>query len=275
VKKLVYKLLGRRNAKRLYWLAQRILNGKRPTFSEAELIIDYFAANPRVGSHPAAAGLMIDVGVHFGESCLPYSQMGWQIVGFEPDPANRAKIPSIPRLKLYHDAVSDKDGQLVDFFASEVSSGISSLLSFHQSHRAVAQVQTITLASVLQKEAITKVDFLKIDIEGHDLFALKGFPFGKIQPEVILCEFEDHKTILNGYTYQNLGDFLLQQGYLVYLSEWLPIIQYGHEHQWRQLVPYPSRLVDARGWGNFIAIRPQHQIQFERARDRYLKFING
>jgi FkbM family methyltransferase len=266
MKQLLYRLLGRRNTKRLYWLAQGLLRGKRPTFSEAEMIIDYFEAHPRRGS-------MLDVGVHFGESCLPYAQMGWQIVGFEPDPANRAKIPPIAGLKLYDNAVSDRDGQVLDFFASDESSGISSLSSFHASHRAVAQVTTVTLATVLAREGLGQIDFLKIDIEGHDLFALRGFPFDKVQPEVILCEFEDSKTVPNGYTYRDLGDFLAGQGYQVYLSEWHPIVRYGGEHTWRQFVPYPAKLADARGWGNFVAIRPEHQAAFARVRSRYFKFI--
>jgi FkbM family methyltransferase len=258
-KQLIFNLLGRRSTKNLYYK----LAGKKPYFSESEIIIDYFYQHKR-------KGIMLDVGVHFGESCIPYSELGWQIYGFEPDPDNRAKIPSIPLLKLFHDAVADKDGQIVNFYASEESSGISSLSSFHSSHRPIAQVKTVTLDTVITQEKIQKVDFLKIDIEGHDLFALKGFPFKKMSPEIILCEFEDYKTVPVGYTYKDLGDFLLDKGYVVYLSEWQPIIKYGTSHQWRSLLPYPTKLADARGWGNFIAVKSEAKEKFEVALDRYL-----
>ncbi|MCU0451974.1 MAG: FkbM family methyltransferase [Bernardetiaceae bacterium] len=199
--------------------------------------------------------------------------MGWQVIGFEPDPANRAKIPPLPGLKLYENAVADQAGLTVPFYASEVSTGVSSLSSFLTSHRPVATVTTVTLAQIVAQDRVEKVDFLKIDIEGHDLFALKGFPFAQLQPEVILCEFEDHKTVPNGYTYQQLGDFLVAQGYQVYLSEWYPIVQYGTQHRWRQMIPYPARLADARGWGNFVAVRPRDPAAWERAVARYRKFI--
>ncbi len=260
LKQFIFNLLGRRNTKNLYYKLAR----KKPYFSEADLIIDYFYAHPR-------RGVMLDVGVHYGESCLPYSELGWQIVGFEPDPENRKKIPLIPNLKLYEDAVSNQDGELVTFYASEESSGISSLSSFHASHRAVAQVKTTTLKTVIEKENIQRVDFLKIDIEGHDLFALKGFPFAKLQPEVILCEFEDYKTVPVGYTHRDLGDFLMEKGYAVYLSEWKPIIKYGTSHEWISLLPYPIRLKDARGWGNYIAVKMEMKKQFEQVSQKYLR----
>ena len=259
-KQLIFSILGRRNTKNLYYK----LSGRKPYFSEAEIILDYFYQHKR-------KGIMLDVGVHFGESSIPYSELGWEIYGFEPDPENRTKIPNIPHLKLFTDAVSDKDGQVVNFYTSAESSGISSLSSFHSSHQPIAQVKTTTLANVINNENISQVDFLKIDIEGHDLFALKGFPFKKLRPEVILCEFEDYKTVPVGYTYKDLGDFLLEKGYDVYLSEWQPIIKYGTSHQWRSLLPYPTKLTDARGWGNFIAVKTEVKDKFEVILNQYLK----
>ncbi len=259
-RKLIFSIFGRRTTKKLY----HTLTRKKPYFSEAEIIIDYFCTYPR-------KGLMIDVGVHFGESCLPYSELGWSIIGFEPDPHNRKKIPTIQGLKLYEEAVSNKDGEVLTFYASDVSTGISSLSSFHTSHRPIAQVKTLSLKTVIEKEKIEKVDFLKIDIEGHDLFALKGFPFAHCLPEIILCEFEDYKTVPVGYTYKDLGDFLLEKGYAVYLSEWHPIIKYGSQHQWRHIRPYPTKLADARGWGNYIAVRAPEKDRFEKVLNQYLK----
>jgi len=260
LKQLIFSILGRRNTKNLYYK----ITGKKPYFSEAEIIIDYFYAHKR-------KGFMLDVGVHFGESCIPYSELGWQIIGFEPDPKNRKQIPQIPNLKLLYDAVSNKDGEIVNFYASDESSGISSLSSFHSTHRPVAQVKTTTLKTVIEKENIQQVDFLKIDIEGHDLFALKGFPFSTLMPEVILCEFEDYKTVPVGYTYKDLGDFLIEKGYAVYLSEWKPIIKYGTAHNWVSIRPYPIKLADARGWGNYIAVKMENKDAFEAILQKYLK----
>ena len=259
MKTLLYRLLGRRTMKQLYYK----VSGKPPYFSENEIILDYFY-------HTYRKGIMLDVGVHYGESSLPYSEMGWKIIGFEPDPRNRAKIPPIPNLKLYHEAISERDGETLSFYSSPVSTGISSLSAFHPSHQETAKVKTITLKTVCANEQLPKVDFLKIDTEGHDLFALRSFPFERYQPEVILCEFEDHKTVPLGYTYRNLGDLLIEKGYSVYLSEWKPILQYGTTHQWNCLKPYPAKLQDSRAWGNFMAVQPKHKAVFENILNNYL-----
>jgi hypothetical protein len=52
-----------------------------------------------------------------------------------------------------------------------------------------------------------------------------------------------------------MGDFLVAQGYQVFLSEWAPIIRYGTSHTWRSFRPYPCTLSDPKGWGNFVAIK--------------------
>lgn len=218
---------------------------------------------------------MIDVGAHFGESLAPYLRMGWNILAFEPDPANRAKLQQqvdVSRIRLFDAAVSDHAEDGVAFFASPESDGISGLSAFRDSHREVNRVRLVTLDSVLEKESVHKVDFLKIDTEGHDLFALKGFPWGRIKPEVILCEFEDSKTVPLGYSYREMGDFLITQDYSVFLSEWAPIVRYGVAHQWKSWRAYPCALSAEKGWGNFVAFRKGANL---KALISYSKRVGG
>ena len=101
---------------------------------------------------------------------------------------------------------------------------------------------------------------MKIDAEGHDLFCLKGFPFEKVRPEVILCEFEDRKTLPVGYSYEQLGNFLLDKGYHVLISEWEPIIRYGIKQKWHSVKRFPSKLDNDDGWGNFIALNCEENL---------------
>jgi FkbM family methyltransferase len=219
-------------------------------FSENELIHDYFDGR--------SAGTMVDVGAHFGESFADYLEAGWAVLAFEPDGRNRvhlARFLNMRGFRLREEAVSDKSLPSVPFFASDESSGISSLLAFRPTHHELTKVAVTTLRNALAEDAIKDVSFLKIDAEGHDLLVLKGFPWDQDQPEVILCEFEDSKTLSLGYDYRTLGDFLLGKGYDVFVSEWFPIVQYGIRHRWRRWARYPVRLEDASAWGNFVAFR--------------------
>ena len=83
---------------------------------------------------------------------------------------------------------------------------------------------------------------------------LKGFPWHQLQPEVILCEFEDRKTLPRGITWKDKAEFLQTRGYFVYVSEWWPITEYGLKHDWRGLYEYRTDLrLGPNAWGNLLA----------------------
>lgn len=205
-----------------------------------------------------STGLMLDVGAHQGYAHRPFVATGWRVIALEPDPANRAYLEAAPHDRVTIDprAVSASDGEVLTLYTSEISSGISSLSSFHPSHRAGAQVESVRLDTLLASCNVTRVDFLKIDTEGHDLTVLLTFPWERMKPDVVVCEFEDRKTEPLGHTYREIGEFLIDKGYSVLMSEWFPVVEYGQEHTWRRVVRYPSDLLDSDGWGNFIAVRP-------------------
>ena len=203
-------------------------------------------------------GTMLDVGAHHGSAMAPFVASGWRVHGFEPDPANRARLiegfGANALVTIDPRAVSASDGDRVDLFSSSVSTGISSLLAFHDSHKLSGSVETVTLATYCRQHGIERVDFLKVDAEGLDLFVLKGFDWS-YRPRAILCEFEDRKTTLLGYTLVDIVEFLVSKGYLVVISEWHPVIEYGSEHRWRAMFPWNTRAIHPEAWGNVLAVR--------------------
>ena len=224
-----------------------------------------------------ADGLMIDVGASVGNSCDVFLGKGWTVHAFEPDPNNRRKLVETfgdhPRLLINEDAVSDQGGLELPFYASKESAGISSLSAFTEGHRELCRVRTVTLSDYCQRHALEDIDFLKIDVEGHDLFVLKGFPWSRSRPAVVLAEFEDFKTRPLGYTVHDLAAFLLQQGYTVYASEWHPIVRYGPAHEWRRILPYTPQLELSATWGNLVGFREDPGFErLQLAAMRALKF---
>src|SRR5688572_8483869 len=83
-------------------------------------------------------GLMLDVGAHMGGTTLPFAEMGWEVHAFEPDPINRDLLvqaaASHNNVIVVPAAVSNRTGSMT-LFRSDVSSGISSLSAFHESHK--------------------------------------------------------------------------------------------------------------------------------------------
>ncbi len=242
---------------RRYWRGPRAEN-----FSEIDLLHRRFTAGGNTGR------VMVDVGAQFGESFSPFRRQGWRILAFEPDPDPRKqealKALTGSEVKIVGCALAEHASASADFFASDVSTGISALVPFHASHRAVGKVVVSTLALELARAELNRVDFLKIDTEGHDLFVLKGFPWERteLRPCAVLCEYEDAKTRPLGYTWQDLADYLVMQRYSVLVSEWKPIVRYGVRHDWIGLQRYPGARVNPEGWGNLIALSTSADVDW-------------
>jgi FkbM family methyltransferase len=203
------------------------------------------------------AGTMVDVGGHFGTSAQRFLDLGWSVVAYEPDPKNRAEfvrnIGSNPRVQLSTCAVSNEEKSGLQLFSSPVSTGISGLSAFHESHVPTATVDVVRLDHDLKRREVSRVDFLKIDIEGFDFFALQGFDW-TMRPRFALYEFENHKTKPLGYTLADSAAYMQSNGYHLLYSVWEPIVQYGVQHTWRGLsLDQPADV--EQSWGNVLCFR--------------------
>lgn len=202
--------------------------------------------------------VMFDVGACYGDMFSFFASNGWKIYAFEPDRENylilKNKYGSFYNVFLDNHALFDVEKKM-PFYKSNQSVGISGLFNFHSSHKYVYMVDTITLESFIINNNINCIDFLKIDAEGSDLFVLKGLCWDRIKPEVILCEFEDKKTVPLGYSFKDLSNFLYDKGYYVLVSEWYPVKEYGSKHRFNRFFVYPGDLQNFDAWGNIIAIK--------------------
>lgn len=223
---------------------------------ESQIILDLFSRS----------SIMLDVGANRGGTALPFLRAGWEVWAFEPDPVNLQFLvkatADFPLCHIDGRAVSDTSGQSLPFYTSPESHGVSSLLPFLESHQQISTVETVTLRDFCASEHVDKIGLLKIDTEGFDLHVLKGFPFDVIQPDVILCEFEDNNTRQIGYTVSDLADFLIAQGYSLYVSEWHPVIRYGVQHDWCRLYPWGKTSVPPQAWGNILAFYDNPDKEF-------------
>lgn len=225
---------------------------QRLTVDECAVIADMMVST---------SGLMIDVGAHHGASLRHFLDKGWTVHAFEPCSVTRKVLKSRideherERCRLDSRAISDKQAKDVRIFTSKQSSGITSLIPFHSTHTEGELVDVITLDRYLAEQSLKDINFLKIDTEGNDLPVLKGLGLGKHAPEVVLCEFEDGKTSNLGYDWKDLANYLTQNSYQVWVSEWHPIVEYGRRHEWCALKPYPCELEDPSAWGNFLAFK--------------------
>lgn len=200
-------------------------------------------------------GVMFDVGSCNGSSFMPFLLKKWNVYAFEPDKDNNKKILDYInkwnlKVNLIEKAVSDVEEKKT-FYTSTSSAGIPSLLKFNENQVFSHELSTIMLKNFVKSENIKQIDFLKIDIEGYDLMALKGFNFSMFKPRVIMCEFEDKKTKLLGYSTKEMAAFLIDKGYYLVYSIWFPIKEYGIQHDWKKMSTDISE-IDSNDWGNII-----------------------
>lgn len=70
-----------------------------------------------------------------------------------------------------------------------------------------------TLNELVESEEITKIDVLKIDVEGYEFQVLQGIDFNKpTRPKNIILEFTDYGSRF-GYSRKDVYDYLVTSGY--------------------------------------------------------------
>jgi FkbM family methyltransferase len=248
------------------------------SFSELSLI-DTFKS-----STSDSRSILIDVGAHEGGVTSVFVNKGWKVLAFEPELNNRTeflkKFGGNKEVLCIPKAVTDHSGDKIPFYTSDTHFGIHSIKPFHDTHRAASyEVETITLKDALEKEKVDHVSFLKVDTEGADFLALKGFDWDRLNPELVMVEFMDDRSLKNfNYTHHDMADFMKGKGYACFVSEWGEIKAYGikgqagEPHKWIQCVPYP--LDHEPSWGNLIFVPEKDKEKFNDTVEKYLSALS-
>ena len=222
---------------------------------------------------------MIDVGSHQGTFSKLFAEKGWRVIAFEPEHKNRAafeqNLAGFENVICIPKAVSDIHEEKVPFYVSEEHYGIHTLKPFHRTHKLAYTVETVRLDDVLKDLQVPEVTFLKVDIEGADFLAIKRFDFKEYQPELVMVEFMDDRSLPNfGYTHHDVVNYMKEQGYTAFISEWAPIKEYAREgietepHIWLRCVPYP--LDHEPAWGDLIFVPDSDRKKFLKTLQAYL-----
>jgi FkbM family methyltransferase len=171
-------------------------------------------------------GLCVEVGANDGindSNSMHFEGIGWQCILVEPNPALCEMIRRTRSAALYEVAASGQSGETSLFIAegAERAHGVSTInsdegaldkiKSYGFSIREV-RVKTRPLDDILVESKVSRpIDFISIDVEGHELEVLKGFSIDRWKPTIMLIEDNSN------FSDATVADYLRTFGYVPFM----------------------------------------------------------
>jgi FkbM family methyltransferase len=176
--------------------------------------------------YPPSKKVFLDIGafdgIGFSNTHLLFEQ-GWSGVCVEPVLKNYQKLEKLyqgTNVITVRAAAADYEGEMTlnvatipwaKDWGSDVSSPTDDALEHWPDYVWEKEtVPTMTVSKILEQNKVERVDFVSIDVEGHEMAVLLGFDLLKYQPHLIVVEYSSPKER------KELMDNLRQQGYFIW-----------------------------------------------------------
>lgn len=161
-----------------FWTPRDTQNEQLLRFLQWEQVVQQVYSHPLAQVRPG--DVVIDCGAHVGLFTRLALQKGARlVVAVEPERANRAAFERSfaaelrsGKVRLVSEGVWEKAGKL-PLRLSTVNSGSHSLV-FDKDVRGVETITVTTLDALAESQKLPRVDFIKMDIEGSERYALRG-----------------------------------------------------------------------------------------------------
>lgn len=169
--------------------------------------------------------VLIDAGANIGEYSLFAAKRltKGKVLAFEPMPKiltllnENIKLNNFSNVQVFSYGLADQEGVL-PFHELDAKDGNEGLSTFYPGEKKVKQVMNAPLKSfdaAFDSYGINRIDFIKFDIEGGELAALKGVreSIMKFRP-LVMIEINESTYTAAGYTIQDIYDYFASIGYL-------------------------------------------------------------
>ena len=157
-----------------------------PQNDEEDLKAAFFAATKR--------GFFVEVGAndprHISQT-FAMEQRGWTGVLVEPQPDLAAALRRERKAQVFAVACASRaeaGTELTLYLAGPHSSFDAKLNTGDVKPHGTIRVPTRTLDDILTEAGAAQIDFLSIDVEGHELQVLDGFSLERWRPRLLLIE---------------------------------------------------------------------------------------
>ena len=185
-------------------------------FGEDEILEWLFADRAR--------GVAVEVGANdgvYGSTTLTFEKKGWQCILIEPNPQLCAAIRKVRTSTVVACAASDKPGTATFHVAtgSHLAHSLSSLSAGQAQREGLTlhpiEVTLRRLDDILaEADLIGPIDFISIDVEGHEPEALAGLTLARWKPGIVLIENNSNTRAASD---RAAAELLAQAGYTRFL----------------------------------------------------------
>jgi FkbM family methyltransferase len=171
-------------------------------------------------AHLPKGGVFVDVGANVGYHSISAAEKASLVIAIEASPeiarllAEGALRNKRKNIKVENKACSDQNKTVHLFLSAATNRGKNSLCSANANSKTSIAVEAETLDHIVSLYAAVRVDVVKIDAEGAELFVLRGMTetITKFHP-VITVELNDDLLRGFGTNAQVVTEFLVGLGY--------------------------------------------------------------
>jgi FkbM family methyltransferase len=139
-------------------------------------------------------GVFMDVGANMGEFAVAMAvkKPGARVLAIEPNPGirpllqNNIEANDLTNVSVFELALGDKVG--TQELYSSGDSALVSCVAFTPAHQPIESIEVVTLDELFASQNLTRLDLLKIDVEGYELKVLSGAKqtLARYRPHIIL-----------------------------------------------------------------------------------------
>src|SRR5688572_9449958 len=161
--------------------------------------------------------VFIDVGANQGEYSLFAAKRltKGRVIAFEPLPSIRTvfeeniRLNNFSNIKIFEAGLSDKKGTLEIHEVEDEHEGLATFFLGDRKSKKSFKVPLVKLDEIADGREFTRIDFIKIDIEGGELNALRGAQntIRRFKPAIML-EINEETYLAAGYRTQDILDIL-------------------------------------------------------------------
>jgi FkbM family methyltransferase len=159
-------------------------------------------------------GYFVDVGAnhpHDGSQTWHLEQRGWRGVLVEPVPGLAEQLRKARTSRVFNIACSSREnaGRMLPFHVAGALSALDrDRMAPGASLQSIIDVPVRTLDDILtEADAPQPLDFLSVDVEGHEIEVLRGLDFARWAPRLVLLE--DHVGNLNRHRFMVAAGYRL------------------------------------------------------------------